>query len=355
MRAGLSRSARQREDRHLFDERPIKLDGFTLTAQGVTIIGRPGIPQWKAAIDFAVGAERASGFWIGELMNYAERRPDWQGKIEQALAELGRPLTHKTLMNMGYISRAVTPKAKALAPSIAHADTVTGLDPDEQVTWMEKARTEEMTVRDLRLEIRASRRRRVLKGQAVLEGMFRVIYADPGWIYGDRPPSGSDAQQHYDGMTIEQLCALPVQAHAMPNSVLFLWTTAPMLLENPGPREVIEAWGFTPKTGMVWDKVEHGWGHYVDIRHEHLIIATRGSATPDRPTPMIDSLQTIRRGGHSEKPEEFRKIIERLYDGPYLELFARERVEGWSCFGDDARLWAQEASEQDAPALEATR
>jgi N6-adenosine-specific RNA methylase IME4 len=80
---------------------------------------------------------------------------------------------------------------------------------------------------------------------------------------------------------------------------------------------VIEAWGFEYKTGAVWDKVLHNFGHYVSIRH--LLIATRGSCTPDRPTPMIDSVQTIRRGDvHSAKPEEFRQMIERLYDGPYL-------------------------------------
>ena len=123
------------------------------------------------------------------------------------------------------------------------------------------------------------------------------------------------------------------------------WVTAPMLLENPGPREVIEAWGFKPKTGIVWDKVLHNWGHYVGVYHEHLIIATRGSCMPDVPTPLPDSVQVIRRSGeHSEKPEFFRKeIIERLYTtGPRLELFGRRPVEGWSVFGNDARLWQKE-------------
>jgi N6-adenosine-specific RNA methylase IME4 len=128
--------------------------------------------------------------------------------------------------------------------------------------------------------------------------------------------------------------------------VLFMWVTAPLLLQNPGPREVIESWGFEPKTGIVWDKVLSAGGHYVAVKHEHLIICTRGSCTPDRPTPQPDSVQTIRRDGeHSEKPREFRQLIEKLYDGPYLELFARSTAPGWTVFGNDARLWAEQAEE----------
>jgi N6-adenosine-specific RNA methylase IME4 len=98
---------------------------------------------------------------------------------------------------------------------------------------------------------------------------------------------------------------------------------------------VLDAWGFTYKTSIVWDKVLHNFGSYVSVRHELLLICTRGSCTPDRPTPMPDSVQTIRRGDvHSEKPEEFRRLIEQLYDGPYVELFARKEAEGWTCWGN---------------------
>ena len=96
---------RSDRDRLLFDERPIQLDGFTLRGRGVDIVGRPSIAQWAAAIDVAIGSESASPFWIGALWNYAEGRQDWHDKIEQALADLGRPLVRKTLVNYGYIER----------------------------------------------------------------------------------------------------------------------------------------------------------------------------------------------------------------------------------------------------------
>jgi N6-adenosine-specific RNA methylase IME4 len=204
--------------------------------------------------------------------------------------------------------------------------------------------------------MKAELRPTIVRGQSLLEGQFRVIYADPAWKYGNRPPSGSGAGEHYPTMTYQELAALPVAAHAAADAVLFMWVTAPMLYDAvtidghdvPGPYHVIRSWGFTPKTGAVWDKVDHNFGNYFSVRHEHLIIATRGSCTPDRPTPQPDSVITERvpRGDdgarvHSRKPEVFRKVIEKLYDGPYLELFGRRRVEGWTVFGNDARLWAE--------------
>lgn len=319
------------------DIRPLTLGLYTLTATGLEIKGRPTWEEHCGVGDFIQRAKAASGFWLADWLRYGESRRDWQGRLDQAVSATG--LSEKTLKNV----RAVG----AIAKSVRREDVefglhevVASLDPIEQAEWLARSAEEGWTVRELRLELRSAKRRRVIDGQAVLNGLHRVVYADPPWLYGDRPPSGSGAQQHYAGMSIEALCKLPVQAHTYSDAVLFLWTTAPMLMANPGPREVIEAWGFTPKTGLVWDKVHHVFGHYVSVRHEHLIIATRGSCTPDRPTPMPDSVVTERQEGeHSSKPESFRKLIEKLYDGPYLELFGRQKVEGWSVFGDDASLW----------------
>lgn len=172
-----------------------------------------------------------------------------------------------------------------------------------------------------------------------LDGQYRVIYADPPWQYNDSGV-GADgdifgkAERHYDTLSIDALCALPVANHVGPDAVLFLWVTSP-LLEECFP--VINAWGFSYKTSIVWDKVAHNYGHYVSVRHELLLIATRGSCTPDRPTPMPDSVMSIPRSQvHSEKPAAFRELIERLYDGPRLELFARAACDGWTTWGDQA-------------------
>jgi len=126
---------------------------------------------------------------------------------------------------------------------------------------------------------------------------------------------------------------LDIKGIAADDAVLFLWVTSPML-EQAFP--IIRAWGFTYKTSFVWDKVNHNFGHYNSVRHEFLLIATRGSCTPEA-TTLLDSVQTIERPGrHSEKPEEFRQIIETLYpSGRRVELFARTKADGWERFSNE--------------------
>ena len=117
------------------------------------------------------------------------------------------------------------------------------------------------------------------------------------------------------------------------DAVLFLWVTSPFL---ESCFKVIKAWGFKYKTSFVWDKVKHNFGHYNSVRHEFLLVCTRGSCTPNV-QKLFDSVQVIERNGrHSEKPEEFREIIDTLYPhGKRLEMFARTRVEGWDAWGMD--------------------
>lgn len=325
----------------LFDLRPMSIGGFELRGRTVIPHGRPTLEGWTQAMQVAGGAHESSPYWIIDLMAYGEQREDWKDRLDQALSDTG--YSRQTIYNLHYTVRHTTEEARKLAPSVAHLAVVAKLKPKEQCALLEEAKDEGWNLHEFRREVRAKNRRKVIEGQAILKGQYRVILADPPWLYGNRPPSGSGAKDHFPPMTIEQLSALPVEKHAYPNAVLFCWVTAPMLYEQPGPNEVIRAWGFTPKTGMVWDKVLQAGGNYVAVRHEHLLIATRGSCTPDHLVPMVDSVQTIRRPDgfeHSEKPEEFRKIIERLYDkGPYLEIFGRHRAENWDVFGNDARLW----------------
>lgn len=323
------------------EQREIELFGhYTLHATGIRVTGRPTFEMHEGVGAFIKRAHRASGFWLADWLRYGDARTDWKRQLDQAVDATG--LTEKTLKNVRAVG-AIPPSRRRDDVDFTLHEAVTSLTPEEQSHWLDQAALHGWGQREMRLNIRAAKRRTVIEGQAFLEGQYRVIYADPPWMYGNRPPSGSGQHEHYPGMTIADICKLPVEAHATKDAVLFLWTTSPFLLMNPGPREVIEAWGFTYKTSIVWDKVRHNFGSYVSVRHELLLICTRGSCVPDRPTPMPDSVQTIRQEGeHSAKPEDFRRLITQLYDGPYLELFARQRTPGWAAFGNDARLWAQE-------------
>ena len=161
---------------------------------------------------------------------------------------------------------------------------------------------------------------------------YRVIYADPPWNYGN---SGLDdyghAERHYPTMSIEELCNLDVPGIVEDDSVLFIWTTSPLLEDS---FRVIRAWGYNYKTSFVWNKIKHNFGYYNSVRHELLLVCTKGSCLPDN-AKLFNSVQSIERKEHSEKPEEFREIIETLYTkGKKIELFSRKQTEGWNSWGN---------------------
>lgn len=162
---------------------------------------------------------------------------------------------------------------------------------------------------------------------------YRVVYADPPWSYGDKQNIDGlgGAEKHYTTMPLKEICEIPVPTQD--NAVLFIWVTSPMLEDVFA---VIKAWGFKYKTSFVWDKVAHNMGHYNSVRHELLLIATKGSCTPDV-KKLYDSVVSIERSEHSKKPSQFREMIDVLYPtGDRIELFAREASNGWDVWGNMA-------------------
>jgi len=162
---------------------------------------------------------------------------------------------------------------------------------------------------------------------------YRIIYADPPWNYDNTMPDYFKEQaDHYELMSLEEICNMPVGNIAENDAVLFIWVTSPILEDSFC---VINAWGFKYKASFVWDKIKHNMGHYNSVRHEFLLICVRGSCQPDK-QKLHDSVQSIERLGHSAKPEKFREIIDEIYpEGKRIELFARKKVEGWDAFGNE--------------------
>ena len=210
---------------------------------------------------------------------------------------------------------------------------------DDLPAFMESGEPiEQKKIRAWRRERTITQRRAHLHDpQSLPPGKYRVIYADPPWTYGDSRAGlqgYTGADEHYPLMSISDLCALPIEDMAMDDAVLFLWVTAPLIYDAYA---VINAWGFEYKAQFIWDKVKHNVGHYVSVRHELLLICTRGQCTPDS-KKLHDSVVSIERGKHSEKPEEFRDLIDGMYPhGPRIELFRRgDAPEGWEVFGNEA-------------------
>ena len=165
---------------------------------------------------------------------------------------------------------------------------------------------------------------------------YSVILSDPPWgEYFDQRRSRGGCENHYPTMKLQDICDLPVDNITNNNSVLFLWTTSPYLMKS---NQVIESWGFAYKSSFIWDKQKHNMGWYNSVRHELLLISTKGSYTP-RVKKLFDSVQSIPRTKHSEKPEEFRTIIDTLYPNENrLELFARKEVENWDSWGNQIKV-----------------
>jgi len=179
--------------------------------------------------------------------------------------------------------------------------------------------------------------------------MYRVIYADPPWRCSDQGTRLSPAyagkqrkRARYPTMSLDAIKALRVAQYTAETSVLFLWRLASMPQEA---LDVAQAWGFTVKSEIVWCKITQagtprlGGGHYVRCAHETCLVATRGRAAALRKDRTIPSWFMAPRSEHSAKPVEIYNIIERLFDGPYLELFAtHRRREGWSSWGPKCGL-----------------
>lgn len=163
------------------------------------------------------------------------------------------------------------------------------------------------------------------------QDLFNVIYADPPWRYDFSISKSRQVETHYPTMALEEICALEIPSAS--DAVLFLWVPAPKLQDG---LTVMTAWGFNYRTHMVWEKDKLGPGWYFRSIHEDLLLGTKGALgcplPPDRPRSIFKAA----RKEHSRKPDSVYALIERMYpEGRYLELFARERREGWTVWGNE--------------------
>ena len=167
--------------------------------------------------------------------------------------------------------------------------------------------------------------------------MIAVLTADPAWKFGDSlPGDGRGASKHYECMSVEDICAMQPLFADEPDSVLFLWRVSSMVEEA---YRVVRAWNYVPKSELIWEKLtstgaDHfGMGRYVRMAHETCIIAVRGRAFPA--VRNVRSRFRAPVGVHSEKPDEFFRIVERMYpEAVRGEMFARRVRAGWQQHGD---------------------
>jgi N6-adenosine-specific RNA methylase IME4 len=171
---------------------------------------------------------------------------------------------------------------------------------------------------------------------------YSTILADPPWQFQNR--TGKMAPEHkrllrYPTMELPEILALPVAGIAATTAHLYLWVPNALLREG---LKVMEAWGFTYKTNIVWYKVRgdggpdgRGVGFYFRNVTELLLFGLRGSMRTLQPGRTQVNLVSTRKREHSRKPDEVYDLIERCSPGPYVELFARFRRDGWDQWGNE--------------------
>jgi N6-adenosine-specific RNA methylase IME4 len=168
---------------------------------------------------------------------------------------------------------------------------------------------------------------------------YNIIYADPPWNFKAWGKTGRKApQNHYSCMTDEQIFSLPVQSLCDDNCALFLWATYPLLKEA---LNTIDSWGFSYRTvAFTWvkttenNKFHFGLGYWTRANPEICLLATRGIVK--RISASVRNLQVHRVREHSRKPDEIRnEIVTLLGDVPRIELFAREKTDGWDVWGNE--------------------
>lgn len=172
--------------------------------------------------------------------------------------------------------------------------------------------------------------------------MYDVILADPPWsfrVWNKDTGSGRSAESHYPTMSLDEICALPVQNVTAENCVLFLWAVWPSIFDA---QKVIESWGFKYKTkAWTWVKsnknnmgFHFGMGYYTRANDEPCLLAVKGNMPVARHDISALIYSPVRE--HSQKPEDQYRKIETLYPNKrYLELFARSRRQGWDVFGNE--------------------
>ena len=177
-----------------------------------------------------------------------------------------------------------------------------------------------------------------------LRNDYQIIYADPPWSYKDKCNAGKrGAGYKYETMNLDQLTNLYSMVHTLSlkseNAVLFLWATWPLITDAI---ILINRWNFSYKTiGFIWIKQNKlkptpfmGMGNWTRSNSEPCLIATKGN--PKRISASVHSVIQSPIRAHSQKPDEARdRIVTLMGDVPRIEIFARQRVEGWDAWGNE--------------------
>lgn len=299
--------------------------------------------EWQGLGGALQAVAKGVMWWIGDWLRYGEKR--WGEMYAQAVEETGRD--DGALRNAKYVAERFHLSRRHDKLSWSHHYEAASLPPSEADEILALAEAEGWSKREIRAAV--NQRKNALANGRVVPGddtctvddlaklvslglTFGTIYADPPWVY-DNQMTRAATSNHYGGMSVDELCELPVKAVAAKNAHLHLWTTNGFLFEC---RRIMDAWGFEFRSSFVWVKPQMGIGNYWRNSHEFLLTGIRGDAKRFNDHSLKSWLECDR-GEHSGKPEQVRSYIQKASPGPYLELFGRWPAEGWTVWGNGIR------------------
>lgn len=305
---------------------------------GLTLPAGLPFERWTEIGETLRSMERSVMWWIGDWVRYGERC--YGETYAQALD--ATDYSYQTLRKAAYVAGSFELFRRRNNLSFAHHAEVAAVPMPQQDALLDEAAKFGWSRSDLRLAVYRGKNRigadpakadtcttddlstLIAGGQR-----FGTVYADPPWRYGNQGTRASTGR-HYEGMSVDEIAALPVAQLVANDAHLHLWTTNGFLFES---KRIIEAWGFEYKSCFVWVKPSIGIGNYWRVSHEFMLFGVRGSA-PFRDR-SLSSWAEFPRGEHSGKPEQIRGLIERASPGPRLELFGRNcHAPGWTIWGD---------------------
>jgi N6-adenosine-specific RNA methylase IME4 len=282
--------------------------------------------EWMSVFHALKQVEGCVQFWIGDCLAYRQRK--W-GMYEDIAEETGYDT--ETLRQYKRIAESVESGTRVPDLGYAHHREVASLPPDKQEFFLNKAVDENLSVRELKAEIRKTRKEFVIKEMPI--GVYDLIYCDPPWQYDFSETDTRKIENQYPTMSVDEICNMTLPKIA-DDALLLMWGTAPKLLEAI---KVIDSWGFTYKTHGIWDKETIGMGYWFRGQHELLLVATKGTFSPPEPQNRKPSVYREAKTSHSTKPSFFYEWIGESFPyGKKIELFARTKYnDTWEVWGNE--------------------
>ena len=125
------------------------IGGFVFTPTGMITANEPTFDEWQSAGKFLQHVERSVQFWIGDWLNYGERR--WSDTYPQAVDETG--LEEKTLRNFKYVAGKVPLSLRRDNLTFGHHAVVASMSESDQSDWLDTAEGDHLSVAELRSRI----------------------------------------------------------------------------------------------------------------------------------------------------------------------------------------------------------